>query len=103
MQINIFFYIFADSEFEDLDKDHIHFCPEALGTLCQLTKFSRRELQMMYQGFKQDAPSGVVREDTFKLIYAQFFPKGADSTQYAHYVFNTFDPDRTGLVTFTVS
>ena len=51
----------------------------------------------------QEAPSGVVREDTFKLIYAQFFPKGADTNQYAHYVFNTFDPDKTGAITFTVS
>lgn len=50
----------------------------------------------------QEAPSGVVREDTFKHIYSQFFPKGADTNQYAHYVFNTFDPDHTGIVTFTV-
>ncbi|CAG2170947.1 unnamed protein product [Oppiella nova] len=49
----------------------------------------------------EEAPSGVVREDTFKLIYAQFFPKGADTNQYAHYVFNTFDPDKTGAITFT--
>ncbi|CAG2121281.1 unnamed protein product, partial [Medioppia subpectinata] len=48
-----------------------------------------------------DAPSGVVHEDTFKTIYARFFPKGADTNQYAHYVFNTFDPDKTGSITFT--
>jgi Ca2+-binding EF-hand superfamily protein len=90
-----------DSEFEDLDGQHVHFRPEAIDTLCQLTKFNKRELQLMYRGFKQEAPSGVVHEDTFKLIYAQFFPKGADSNQYAHYVFNTFDPDHTGAITFT--
>ncbi|KAH9529974.1 Kv channel-interacting protein 4 [Dermatophagoides farinae] len=56
---------------------------------------------MIYRGFKQEAPSGVVREDSFKHIYSQFFPKGADVNQYAHYVFNTFDPERTGIVTFT--
>lgn len=45
----------------------------------------------------------MVREEAFKVIYAQFFPKGADTNQYAHYVFNTFDPDHTGAITFTVS
>lgn len=114
----------ADSEFEDMDGQVIHFRPEPLEKLCQLTKFTKRELQMMYRGFKQvrypvirqliidscpmrpckhqEAPNGVVREETFKHIYSQFFPKGADTNQYAHYVFNTFDPDRTGIVTFTV-
>ncbi|RWS29306.1 Kv channel-interacting protein 4-like protein [Leptotrombidium deliense] len=43
----------------------------------------------------------LVKEDTFKIIYAQFFPRGADSSQYAHYIFNTFDPDHTGGITFT--
>ncbi|XP_054167202.1 Kv channel-interacting protein 1-like [Oppia nitens] len=90
-----------DSDFEDLDGQHTHFRPEAIDTLCQMTKFNKRELQLMYRGFKQEAPSGVVREETFKLIYAQFFPKGADTTQYAHYVFQTFDPDHTGAITFT--
>ena len=49
----------------------------------------------------QEAPSGVVRLDTFKQIFSQFFVKGAD-TMYAHYVFNTFDPEHKGVVTFTV-
>lgn len=43
----------SDSEFEEMDGPHIHFRPEALETLCQLTKFTKREIQMMYRGFKQ--------------------------------------------------
>lgn len=50
----------------------------------------------------QEAPSGVVRLETFKHIFSQFFVKGADTNQYAHYVFNTFDPEHNGIVTFTV-
>ncbi|XP_023227783.1 Kv channel-interacting protein 1-like [Centruroides sculpturatus] len=92
-----------DSEMEDEDNQTIRFRPEAIDTLIQLTKFDRRELQLMYRGFKQECPSGMVREDAFKGIYAQFFPRGADITQYAHYVFNTFDHDHTGSITFTVS
>ena len=46
-------YICLDSEFDDLDAPNVHFRPEALETLCQLTKFTRKELQMIYRGFKQ--------------------------------------------------
>lgn len=45
--------ICLDSEFDDLDAPNVHFRPEALETLCQLTKFTRKELQMIYRGFKQ--------------------------------------------------
>ncbi|CAH0553247.1 unnamed protein product [Brassicogethes aeneus] len=34
------------------------------------------------------------------MIYAQFFPQGANSSQYAHYVFNTLDQDHSGLISF---
>ncbi|XP_054708826.1 Kv channel-interacting protein 1-like isoform X1 [Uloborus diversus] len=90
-----------DSEFDEMDGPQARFKPEAIDTLCQLTKFNKRELQLMYRGFKQECPSGMVREETFKGIYAQYFPKGADTSQYAHYVFNTFDQDHTGAITFT--
>ncbi|XP_035226171.1 Kv channel-interacting protein 1-like isoform X1 [Stegodyphus dumicola] len=91
----------ANSDFDEMDGPQARFKPEAIDTLCQLTKFNKRELQLMYRGFKQECPSGMVREETFKGIYAQYFPKGADTSQYAHYVFNTFDQDHTGAITFT--
>ncbi|KAJ8317244.1 hypothetical protein KUTeg_005148 [Tegillarca granosa] len=47
----------------------------------------------------QECPTGIVNEETFKEIYAQFFPQG-DSSLYAHYVFNTFDHDRNGSINF---
>lgn len=30
-------------------------------------------MKRLYRGFKAECPSGVVREDTFKIIYSQFF------------------------------
>lgn len=42
-----------DSHLDDMDADHSHYKPEAIDTLCQLTKFNKRELQLMYRGFKQ--------------------------------------------------
>ncbi|CAM1316766.1 KCNIP4 (predicted) [Pycnogonum litorale] len=89
-----------DSEFDDLEGQAVHYRPESIDALCRVTKFNKRELKSMYRGFKQECPTGVVREETFKEIYARFFPRGADSSQYAHYVFNTFDQDSSGALSF---
>lgn len=43
----------------------------------------------------------MVKEDKFKLIYAQFFPRGADTSGYARFVFNSFDHQRKQEITFT--
>ncbi|XP_006824229.2 Kv channel-interacting protein 4-like [Saccoglossus kowalevskii] len=53
----------------------------------------------VYFFFFQECPTGIVNEDTFKEIYAQFFPQG-DASLYAHYVFNTFDTDKNGSISF---
>lgn len=86
-------------DIDDLEMQVVRYKPEGLDSLCKTTRFSRKELQMMYRGFKQECPTGMVNEDTFKEIYAQFFPQG-DASQYAHYVFQLFDQDNNGNVTF---
>jgi Kv channel-interacting protein len=92
--------------------------PRSLDELASRTKFSKREIQLIYQGFKQECPSGkcslnkrfivstndlrfagVVNEETFKHIYGQFFPF-ADTSSYAHLIFATFDLRTSGCVTF---
>ncbi|XP_025093481.1 Kv channel-interacting protein 4-like isoform X7 [Pomacea canaliculata] len=90
-------------DIDDLEMQVVRYKPEGLDTLCRNTKFSRKELQIMYRGFKQECPTGIVNEETFKDIYAQFFPQGgkcADASAYAHYVFNTFDHDHNGSISF---
>ncbi|XP_050395326.1 Kv channel-interacting protein 4 isoform X3 [Patella vulgata] len=89
----------ADNDIDDLEMQVVRYKPEGLDILCRNTKFSRKELQIMYRGFKQECPTGIVNEETFKDIYAQFFPQG-DSSQYAHYVFSTFDHDNNGSISF---
>lgn len=39
----------------DLDGEdaHVRIKPEKIETLCKVTKFTKRELQLMYRGFKQ--------------------------------------------------
>ncbi|XP_046850728.1 Kv channel-interacting protein 1-like [Xenia sp. Carnegie-2017] len=72
---------------------------EGMEGLLLKTNFTRPELQRMYRGFKNDCPKGYADKEVFKKIYAQFFPHG-DSTQYADLVFNAFDLDRRGKLSY---
>ncbi|CAB1322113.1 unnamed protein product [Coregonus sp. 'balchen'] len=72
---------------------------EGLDQLQVQTKFTKKELQSLYRGYKNECPSGLVDEETFKTIYSQFFPQG-DATTYAHFLFNAFDMDRNGSIRF---
>uniref|UniRef100_F7D9N3 Potassium voltage-gated channel interacting protein 1 n=1 Tax=Callithrix jacchus TaxID=9483 RepID=F7D9N3_CALJA len=108
---------------DELEMTMVCHRPEGLEQLEAQTNFTKRELQVLYRGFKNECPSGVVNEDTFKQIYAQFFPHGAlsclespcvefllpspplpfclvDASMYAHYLFNAFDTTQTGSVKF---
>jgi len=70
-----------------------------LNELLQDTKFTKSEIRMMYRGFKQECPDGIVQEDTFKDIYGKFFPHG-NASLYAHHVFKAFDANRNGSISF---
>uniref|UniRef100_A0A3B4X943 Kv channel-interacting protein 4 n=1 Tax=Seriola lalandi dorsalis TaxID=1841481 RepID=A0A3B4X943_SERLL len=66
----------TDSVEDELELSAVRHRPEGLEQLEAQTRFSRKELQILYRGFKNECPSGVVNEETFKDIYAQFFPQG---------------------------
>ncbi|GFY32949.1 calsenilin [Trichonephila clavipes] len=70
------FVSFQNNELEDSELFVTRYKPERLDALCKTTKFSRKEIRLMYQGFKQECPTGVVTEENFKDIFAQFFPQG---------------------------
>ncbi|XP_019515561.1 PREDICTED: calsenilin isoform X1 [Hipposideros armiger] len=89
----------SDSSDSELELSTVRHQPEGLEQLQAQTKFTKRELQSLYRGFKNECPSGLVDEDTFKLIYSQFFPQG-DATTYAHFLFNAFDADGNGAIHF---
>ncbi|KAF6199501.1 hypothetical protein GE061_007527 [Apolygus lucorum] len=74
--------------------------PDSLRSLTKATRFTEQELKRIYRGFKAECPSGLVREDTFRSIYSQFFPQGANSSQYATYVFHTLDQANSGTLSF---
>ncbi|XP_053680382.1 Kv channel-interacting protein 4-like [Anopheles nili] len=74
--------------------------PESIAALCEATRFTEAEIKRIYRGFKAECPAGIIREETFKFIYSQFFPQGANTGLYAHYVFNTLDKEHTGILNF---
>ncbi|XP_030419226.1 Kv channel-interacting protein 4 isoform X4 [Gopherus evgoodei] len=88
-----------DSVEDEMEIATVRHRPEALELLEAQSKFTKKELQILYRGFKNECPSGIVNEETFKEIYSQFFPQG-DSTTYAHFLFNAFDTDHNGSVSF---
>ncbi|XP_022189171.1 Kv channel-interacting protein 1 isoform X2 [Nilaparvata lugens] len=92
-------FIDPHNELEDTETQP-RYRPDSLRSLCRATRFTEAEIKRIYRGFKAECPTGVVKEDTFKGIYARFFPQGANTSQYAHYVFNTLDQDRSGLLSF---
>lgn len=70
-----FFFCISDSELEELETTP-RYRPDSLSALCRATRFSEAEIKRIYRGFKAECPTGVVKEDTFKIIYSQFFPQG---------------------------
>lgn len=53
-----------------------------------------------HKGFRKDCPSGHLNKEEFGRIYKQFFPFG-DPADFADYVFNVFDDDKSGTIDFT--
>jgi Ca2+-binding EF-hand superfamily protein len=65
------------------------------------THFNRKEVQTIYRSFKETAPSGHVDQQTFRHVFGLLFPHGYPET-YADFVFDTFDSDRNGSISFEV-
>ncbi|CAH8523893.1 unnamed protein product [Heterobilharzia americana] len=73
--------------------------PISISKLEMMTHFSRKELQLLYQGFKQICPLGVASKESFVGIYQKFFPNRASSA-YAQLCFRVFDKRHAGELTF---
>ncbi len=104
MIIVYFVFYLDDAAIDDENNDDEffnfkHYKPRSLDELVICTKFSKKEIQILYQGFKQDCPYGIVNEEIFQNIYRQFFPF-ADTKSYAHLIFSTFNLRSSGFVTF---
>lgn len=88
-----------DNDGSEVEGAILRYVPQSIEHLMTVTEFSRKELKQLYRNFKNDCPTGIVNEETFKGIYGQFFPYG-DADNYAHYVFRAFDPHDEGYINF---
>ena len=77
----------------------VRYKPLQVNQIAKETKFSVSEVRHLYRAFKQECPTGISSEETFKEIYQKIFPLG-DSSKYAHLVFISIDRERTGGITF---
>lgn len=66
-----------DDDSDDLDAHQFErFVPQSMEELCRTTKYDADEIRTLYRSFKQECPNGMVSEEKFKHLYAQFFPLG---------------------------
>ncbi|XP_011692998.1 PREDICTED: neurocalcin-delta B-like isoform X2 [Wasmannia auropunctata] len=82
------------------DKHSLYIFPEQLSTLTWRTGFSKDEIRKLYRAFKQLCPRGCATSGDLKPAYAKLFPLG-DPARYAQIVFNSFDRDGDGIVSFS--
>merc|ERR1712130_508033 len=53
--------------------------PHSLAQLSRETGFTRDEIKRLYRGFKTECPTGILSEEGFHNIYANFFPWGEEN------------------------
>ncbi|ALC49302.1 CG5890 [Drosophila busckii] len=85
-----------DSELEEFETP-ARYRPDSLSALSRATRFSEDEIKRIYRGFKAECPTGVVKEDTFKVIYSQFFPQGVE--EKLRWTFSLYDINGDGFIT----
>ncbi|KAL7981250.1 hypothetical protein Chor_002146 [Crotalus horridus] len=76
--------------------------PEGLDRLQLLTKFTKKELQSLYRGFKNSQGNFLrgIRKTLLAGTSSASAISFADATMYAHFLFNAFDVDRSGAIRF---
>jgi len=70
-----------------------------LQSLSRTTQLTQEELKHFYRAFKQECPNGTAEPKHFRFILNKYFPLG-DCSSYATCLFNAFDPQRKGYLTF---
>uniref|UniRef100_A0AC35U8M2 EF-hand domain-containing protein n=1 Tax=Rhabditophanes sp. KR3021 TaxID=114890 RepID=A0AC35U8M2_9BILA len=73
--------------------------PVSLSKLVLQSKFTAKEIKAIYRAFKEASPNALVQRDLIRDAFVELFPRG-DTEHYADLIFNTFDVDHTGMITF---
>ena len=93
----IFHYIFKKEQSADKTNEKLlellkptRYKPVTVDQMAKDTNFTRNEVKTLYRAFKQECPTAILDEETFKDVYQKIFPLG-ESSKYAKLVFNTID------------
>ena len=54
----------------EIERQKLHFRPEGVDSLVRQTKFTRKEIQLLYRSFKENCPNGIVTLDKFQVNIA---------------------------------
>ena len=73
----------------------VRYKPIPVEQMAEETQYSPTEVKSRYRAFKQECPTRICSEETFKEIYQKLFPLG-DSSKYARLVLRSINTDRTG-------
>ncbi|XP_076352079.1 uncharacterized protein LOC143247623 [Tachypleus tridentatus] len=63
------------------------------------THYEGKQIRKWYQDFIQDCPDGHMSKEVFRSIYGQFYPT-QNASRFVDYMFNVFDANKDGVVTF---
>jgi len=88
-----------ETEYEETNSLVHRYRPKPIDELVKETRFTKNEIKSLYRGFKQECPSGIVNEASFREIYAHYFPQG-DCSDFAHFLFCSIDQNADGSVNF---
>uniref|UniRef100_A0A8C0GHU0 Potassium voltage-gated channel interacting protein 1 n=1 Tax=Chelonoidis abingdonii TaxID=106734 RepID=A0A8C0GHU0_CHEAB len=91
IKVNISMSFLLDKIEDELEMTTVCYRPEGLEQLEAQTNFTKRELQVLYRGFK----NCIFYYHPSAVQYPNYSP-----VMYAHYLFNAFDTAQTGSVKF---
>lgn len=65
------------------------------------THFTTKEIKAIYRVFKDISTAAIMHRDSIRNLFMGFFQ--GDTEHYADMIFNTFDGDNSGAITFDVN
>ena len=67
--------------------------------LKRVTRYDEKQIQDLYDNFRQDCPNERFTQEQFIDMYQSFFPSG-NVREFCEQVFRTFDTDKDGFINF---
>ena len=91
----------AENSKTDINSTTVGLSDENLQFLVNKTRCSKEEIEKIFHEFEKKCPSGKLNKQDFVSLYCSFRSESAsDLKEISENVFNAFDSDNNGYVTF---